>query len=240
MGKITREKFKTMHNVFDNHADRVLFKLITEGHFEGLIGQISMGKEANVFAAKKGKGKVVVKIYRLETCDYTRMYEHICNDPRYMNVKRKRRLIVFAWCQREFRNLMKAREAGMNVPLPITFKDNVLVMEHIGKPDPAPKLKDHPPKDITSFYQATVKEMALLHNSNLVHADLSPFNILNDKNKPVIIDMSQSTPLKTQGSKELFERDCKNMALFFSKHGLEKSTEELSRDVLGFLEKKKQ
>ena len=53
---------------------------------------ISVGKESNIFSAltKEGK-KVIVKIYRLETCDFGRMYNYIRGDPRFVNLKKKRR-----------------------------------------------------------------------------------------------------------------------------------------------------
>src|SRR3989338_7222999 len=45
MGK---EKFKTYQNVFDEFTNRNLFKLISQGHFEGMESPIAIGKEANV------------------------------------------------------------------------------------------------------------------------------------------------------------------------------------------------
>ena len=48
------EKFQVMHNVFDEFTNRTIFKLISEGYFDGLESAIALGKEANVFSAKKG------------------------------------------------------------------------------------------------------------------------------------------------------------------------------------------
>ena len=87
-----REKFKTQHNVFDEFTNRTIFKLISEGYFEGLESPISIGKEANIFSAKrKDKSRVMVKIYRLEACDFNRMYDYIKEDPRYIDLKGKKR-----------------------------------------------------------------------------------------------------------------------------------------------------
>src|SRR3989344_9044632 len=127
-----REKFKTMHNVFDDFTNRTIFKLITEGHFRGLESPISIGKESNVFSAITEEGKrVIVKIYRLETCDFNEMYNYIKDDPRYSHLKDKKRKVIFSWVQREYRNLMNAREAQVNVPIPINFSNNLLVMEFV-------------------------------------------------------------------------------------------------------------
>jgi len=149
-----REKFKTMHDVFDEFTNRTIFKLITEGHFRGLESPINIGKESNVFSALTSEGnKVIVKIYRLETCDFNTMYSYIKDDPRYSNLKRKKRRIIFAWVQREYRNLMNAREAQVSVPIAITFSNNVLVLESIGKNNVvAPMLKDSVPKNKKQFF----------------------------------------------------------------------------------------
>ena len=81
------EKFKTMHNVFDDFTNRTIFKLITEGHFRGLESPISIGKESNVFSAlTEDERRVIIKIYRLETCDFNRMYDYIKDDPRYFGL----------------------------------------------------------------------------------------------------------------------------------------------------------
>ena len=96
MPQKAREKFKTEHNVFDNFTNRTLFKLISEGHFEGLESTISMGKEANIFSAKRKDGsRVMIKIYRLEACDFNRMYDYIKEDPRYADIRGKKRKIIF-------------------------------------------------------------------------------------------------------------------------------------------------
>ena len=78
-----KEKFKTMHNVFDEFTNRTLFKLISEGYIEGLESPISIGKEANIFSAKrKDSSRVIVKIYRLENCDFNKMDDYIKKNPK--------------------------------------------------------------------------------------------------------------------------------------------------------------
>ena len=216
------EKFKTMHNVFDDFTNRTIFKLITEGHFRGLESPISIGKESNVFSAlTEDERRVIIKIYRLETCDFNRMYDYIKDDPRYFGLKDKKRKVIFAWVQREYRNLMNARDAQVNVPIPITFSNNVLVLEFVGKNgNIAPKLKDSIPKSKKLFFDKTIDNIRKLYKVGLVHADLSAFNILNFEENPVFIDMSQATVLKHPRAEEYLERDVKNICIFFRKVGL--------------------
>lgn len=214
--------FKTRHNVFDEFTNRTIYKLISRGHFEGLESPISIGKESNVFSAIKKDGtRVMVKIYRLETCDFNRMFDYIKDDPRYTKIRKGKRNIVFTWVQREFRNLIKAREAGVNVPTPMTFSNNVLVLEFVGENEYiAPKLKDGIPKNPRDFFDKIILNMKKLQKAGLVHADLSAFNILNWDEKPVFIDFSQCSTIESSRANEYLERDIRNVCNFFRKNGL--------------------
>ena len=231
---MTKDKFKTMHNVFDEFTNRTVFKLITEGHFRGLESPINIGKESNVFSAiKEDGGKVAVKIYRLEACDFNRMYDYIKDDPRFANLKRKRRKTIFAWVQREYRNLLKAREGDVKVPIPIAFLNNVLVEEFIGNKEAAPKLKDTVPENKKDFFNKIIENMKKLYKAGLVHADLSAFNILNYKELPVLIDMSQATVFKNSRASEFLRRDVKNVCSFFNKIGLKANEEKVIKKIKG-------
>jgi|SRR3989344_2900293 len=223
------EKFKTMHGVFDDFTNRTIFKLISEGHFKGLESPISIGKESNVFSALTEEGKrIIVKIYRLETCDFNAMYSYIKDDPRYSGLKDKKRKIILTWVQREYRNLMNAREAQVSVPIPITFQNNILVLEFVGRnSEIAPRLKDKIPKNKKDFFNKIIENIRKLYKAGIVHADLSAFNILNFEEIPVFIDMSQTTTLKHPRAEEFLERDVRNICIYFHKIGLkvdEKST----------------
>ncbi len=210
-----KEEWKVYKNVFSEFSLRNLFKLSTEGHFEELESPVSIGKEANIFSARTKEGKsVIIKIYRLENCNFNKMYEYIASDPRYISIKRQKRSIVFAWTQREFKNLMIAREA-IRVPTPITFKGNIIVMEMMG--EPAPMLKDRHPKDSEEFLRKIMRDIRRLKDKGLIHGDLSEFNILNDKEDPVFIDFSQSTLKDTPQAEELYQRDVSNIRRFFKK-----------------------
>ncbi len=234
MSKITREKFKTYQNVFDNFTLRLLFKLGSKGLFDELQSPVSIGKEANIFTASTRQKPVIIKIYRLETCDFNRMYDYIKFDARYINLKSKKREIIFKWSQREFRNLQKAREAGVRVPLPIHCDHHIIIMEHIGKTCPSPKLKDQYPDDPERFLRHVKLYMKKMWKAGLVHGDLSEFNILNLNDRPVFIDFSQGTLTSSPNAKELLERDCKNMVRFFKKLDLKINKKELYDEILSY------
>ncbi len=231
MGTVQREKYKTLKNVFDLFTEKNIFKLISQGYIDGLHSPLSIGKESNVFTAKKDGEMRIVKIYRLQTCDFNRMYDYIKADPRYANVSAKRRDVIFAWAHREYRNLLKAREAEVRVPTPYAVLQNILIMEFIGDEQAAQKLKNDPPEDAQAFFKETIEQMKRLYKAGLVHADLSGFNILNYHQKPVFIDMSQTTPLDDPNSEDYLKRDIKNICILFRKFGVKADEETVLKKI---------
>jgi RIO kinase 1 len=216
------EEFKTYKDVFDQFTNTTILKLISKGHLDGLEGPISIGKEANIFSAQAQGERVAVKIYRINTCDFNKMYEYLRADPRFPGLDKNQRKVIMLWAQREYRNLFKAREAGVRVPTPRAVMNNVLVMEYIGEDNkPAPRLKDAYPENPQRFFDAIVDGMKKLYKAGLVHTDLSAFNLLNHNEEPVFIDLSQATILDNPYSKEYIERDVRNVCHFFRKNGLD-------------------
>src|SRR5574341_2309824 len=225
MGTKQREEYKTLKNVFDLFTEKNIFKLISQGYIDGLHSPLSIGKESNVFTAKKGSEIRIVKIYRLQTCDFNRMYDYIKADPRYSGLSNKRRDVIFAWAHREYRNLLKAREAEVRVPTPYASLQNILIMEFIGDEKAARKLKDLQPDDPEEFFKDLIEQVRRLYKAGLVHADLSGFNILNHHEKPVLIDMSQTTPLDNPNAEMFLKRDVHNICKLFQKFGIKTDEE---------------
>ena len=213
-----------------------LHKLSSQGHFDELISPIRIGKESNIFLADtKDNEYVIVKIYRVQSCNFNQMYSYIKSDPRFLNLKNQRRLVIFKWVQREYRNLLLAREK-INVPKPIAFLNNIIVMESIGNDKPASQLKDDLPKNMKAFSKKILEFVKKLASLGLIHADLSEFNILNYNQKPYFIDFSQGTSVKDPNALIYLKRDLKNLARFFKKHKVsidaEKEFEEIKRIAL--------
>ncbi|MBN2142134.1 serine protein kinase RIO [Candidatus Woesearchaeota archaeon] len=230
--KTQKEEWKTYKNVFDQHSLLILEKFRSQGHYDELKSPLALGKEANIFSAMKGEDEVIIKIYRLENCNFNKMYQYIAPDARFFGVKKRRRLVIFAWVQREYRNLLKAREV-IKVPTPMAVRDNVLIMEFIGRHgEPAPQLKDSPPKDPKKFYRKVKDNIRALYRAELVHADLSEFNILNFEEEPVFIDFSQGTTTAHPHAEEFLRRDVKNIVRYFGKQGLKLDEEREYEDIV--------
>jgi len=226
-----QERFRTIKGVFDEFTNRNLFELQSRGKFDELIGPIFVGKESNVFLASKGDEKVIVKIYRVQNCDFNHMFDYIKQDPRYEYLKKNKRQIIFSWTQREYKNLLRAEKAKVKVPKALAWKYNILVEELIGEEEPALPLKDSYPEDPEQFFKLLLKEVRKLYKGGLVHGDLSAFNILNFNDKPYLIDFSQGTITKNYQAEELLRRDLKNVLQFFKKLGVEADLEQTFKKV---------
>jgi RIO kinase 1 len=220
----SRDKFKIYGNVFDAYTINNLNKLSARQLFHELKSALSMGKEANIFTASTDNAHIIVKIYRLGSCNFNKMFDYLKQDSRMTGIKKQKRKIVFAWTKREYRNLMKARDLGIHVPTPIEVLDNILLLEFLGEgDDAAPQLKDMnfsqmTKKKIHEIYNKIVVQMRMLHKGGLVHGDLSGFNILYHNNQPYFIDFSQATVSTNYQYRELLERDVKNIVTLFKRH----------------------
>jgi RIO kinase 1 len=207
--------------VFDKRTLMDLYSLASKGVIDALGGSISTGKEANIFRAIVGEKELALKIYRISTSNFNSMQDYLHGDPRFGNVKGTKRAIVAAWTKKEFRNLTRAEEIGVPVPHPIAMRENILVMELVGKDNEvAPQLRDVDlePEEARRIYEMLVEYISLLYNrAGLVHADLSEFNILYDKGNPVIIDMGQSVTLDHPLVRKFLERDITNLSNYFMK-----------------------
>lgn len=228
-----QERFRTLKGVFDEFTNRTIFMLQSKKVFDELVSPLSVGKESNVFIASKGKKKVIVKIYRMQNCDFKRMYQYIRKDIRYQFLRNKRREIILSWAQREYKNLLRSEKGKVRVPKALGWKNHIVVEEFIGKEEPAPPLKDKYPAYPFQFLQDIISEMKKLYEVGLIHGDLSAFNILNFAEKPVLIDFSQATLIKTPNSDELLERDVKNVLQFFKKLGVEEDFEQTLLKIRG-------
>jgi len=199
------DDFKVRDEVFDELTLKVLYRLASSGLIQALGGVISTGKEANVFhALGPDKRELAIKVYRIKTSDFKAMQDYILGDHRF--------------------------------PEPVKCRDNVLVMEFMGKDGIAfPLLKQaiNSVESVDQLYQTTIEFMKRLYSdARLIHADLSEYNILVDKQcNPIFIDMGQSVLIEHPRAREFLHRDVSNVIKFFNEHGLTASENALFREI---------
>lgn len=231
------DALKVTENVFDDATLRTLYTIVNKGIIKALGGPISTGKEANVFLAEGEDRILAIKIYRISSGTFDAMEEYILGDPRFRNIRHSKRDIIFAWTKKEHRNLERAIEAGVKVPLPIISERNVLVMEFMGQGErPYPQLREAglEKDDARAVFETIVKYIGLLYvKASLVHGDLSEYNILmNPETKePIIIDMGQSVTPEHPRAQQFLQRDLENIVRYFKKYDIQADPEKLYQDL---------
>jgi RIO kinase 1 len=229
---------RTEGEVFDQPTLMVLHRLLTHGAMKSLDFPVSTGKEANVFrGTSPGGAFVAVKIYRTNTATFKHVQQYIEGDERFEGRTGDRRGLVAAWCQKEFRNLARMREAGVAVPEPRKAIANVLVMEYLGTAQgPWPRMKEMTPlADAARLYRAVADDYVRAYNvADLVHADLSEYNVLLEGTDgpatgwtPRMIDVGQAVLKSHPRAREFLLRDVRNLTAFFRRQGVEAASEDI-------------
>ena len=228
----------TLEEVFDRATLMVIYQFLNSGVIYEVHGVVNAGKEARVYLGKTKEGKdLAVKIYLTASAEFRKgMLKYIEGDYRFKGVKRNTRSLIFTWAQKEFRNLEQAYRAKIRVPKPVAVKNNVLVMEFIGRNGVnAPSLKDQAPSDPEKVYEILLTYLKRLYRkADLVHGDLSEYNIMMWKGKPVIFDIAQAVPTSHPMAEFFLRRDLANVNKFFSRLGVRVlSVDEAYKRVVG-------
>ncbi len=231
---------KTYDEVFDRATLLIIYKLITNKVILSVDYPISTGKEGNVFKGTTPEGKAVaLKIYRMATATFKNIIRYIDGDPRFKNIKRNHRSIIYTWAKKEFRNLERMHKANLNVPKPLAFMKNILIMEFIGEDDlPAPELRHVEIKQPAKKYNNMIKQIKILYSkAGLVHGDLSEYNLLVRDDKLVIIDVGQAVVYDHPHAKELLIKDINNISHYFKRrYGIQVRPEKSIRETLSLRE----
>jgi len=222
------DQFKVEASVFDDATYGALYKLVQDGHIDAFGGPISTGKEANVYTALSGDHEVAVKVYRINASDFTDMRGYLDGDPRFEGIGSDKKKVVTAWVRKESSNLKRARRAGVRTPKPIAVERNVLVMEYLGTDEGrGRRLSEVHIENPETAYEVVKEYLRRLYDAGLVHGDLSEYNVVFHEGQLYIIDLGQAVTVHHPNAEEFLERDCRNVANFFARQGVETTPDEL-------------
>ena len=215
------EDYQVIEEVFDKPTLMVIYDFMNKGVIDEIHGVVNAGKEARVYWGKDNKGKeLAIKIYLTSSAEFKKgMIPYIEGDPRFAHVRKDTRSLIYTWAQKEFKNLRRAKEAGVNVPTPLAVQKNVLIMEFIGKNgERASLMKETTLDNSEKVFKTLLTYLRRLYlKGGLVHADLSEYNIMMWKGKPVIFDVAQSVLVKHPMADKFLRRDLENLHKYFKR-----------------------
>lgn len=213
------EDYQVIEEVFDRSTLMTIYDLMNKGIIDEIHGVVSAGKEARIYWGKDRKGKeLAIKIYLTSSAEFKKgMMPYIEGDPRFSHVRRDTRSLIYTWAQKEFKNLQRAKEAGVNVPEPLAIEKNVLIMKFIGKNGVrAPLMKEIILEDSEKTFRLLLTYLKRLYRKGgLVHADLSEYNVMIWKGRPVIFDVAQSVLIRHPMADKFMQRDLENLHRYF-------------------------
>ncbi len=225
---------KVIEEVFDRATLWAINRLLSNGQLEYLNGVVNTGKEARVYWGVAGDGSPrAVKIYLTASAEFKKRLRYIAGDRRFARIPSSTRDIVNLWVQKEYKNLQLAEAAGIRVPKPFAFNENVLITEYIGVPPGHAPIYAEVQVD-EADYRWTMKMVKTLYRkAGLVHADLSEFNIFKLEDYRVLFDMGSAVLTTHPESRELLLRDVTNLVRFFKRRGIyERAPEEIVESII--------
>ena len=218
------EEYEVLEEVFDKPTLMTIYHLMNRGVIDKLYGAVAAGKESRVYWGVSRDGKdLAVKIFLIVSAEFRKgMLTYIEGDPRFTLVKKSTRALIYTWASKEFKNLQRAYEAGVRVPKPIAIRNNVLVMEFIGEEGvPAPLVRDVELPKPKAVYEDVLENVKKLYQkAELVHGDLSEYNLMFWRGRAYMFDMSQAVSVQHPRAQEFLKRDIHNISRFFEKLGV--------------------
>jgi len=179
--------------------------LVDDGIIDEVIRSLKSGKEATVYIVRSGTQLRCAKVYRdMAQRSFQRRERYQegrkargSRETRAMSKSTRfgRRQQESEWKNAEVDALYRLAAAGVRVPKPFGYFNDVLVMDLVTDTagDPAPRLGEVALSAETAreYHGFLVRQIASMLSMGLIHGDLSEFNVLVAADGPVIIDLPQ-------------------------------------------------
>jgi len=204
--------------------------LLADGVIDEVVARLKSGKEADLWLVRHGAEIVAAKVYK------SRQTRSFKNNSAYLEGRKVRNsrtqramdrgsrfgqaAAEEAWKTKEADALHALHAAGVSVPRPVLFYEGVLLMEVVvdAAGRPAPRLVDArlEREQAAEMYAGLRSQVVKMLCCDLVHGDLSPYNVLLGREGPVIIDFPQVVGAAHNSQAEgFFFRDLANLRHFF-------------------------
>ncbi|MDW5377159.1 PA4780 family RIO1-like protein kinase [Halomonas sp. HP20-15] len=206
--------------------------LVDDGLVDEVVSQLMSGKEAQVYVVRCGGERRCAKVFKEASQRSFKQAVQYQEGRKERNSRRARAMAKktrygqkeqeAAWLSSEVDALYRLAAAGVRVPRPHGFVDGVLLMDLIsdGEGDVAPRLGEVElsPQQARDYHDRVIADVVRMLCAGLVHGDLSEFNVLVDRDGPVIIDLPQAVDAAGNNSAPmLLVRDVDNMRDWFGR-----------------------
>jgi RIO kinase 1 len=220
--------------------------LIDDGVIDEVIRALKSGKEATVYLVRSGTQTRCAKVYRdMRQRSFQRRAQY--QEGRKMRGSRQTRAMnkstrfgrneqEAAWKNAEVDALYRLQAAGVRVPKPYGYFNDVLIMELVidSQGYPAPRLGeiDLSAERAREYHAFLIRQIVRMLNIGLIHGDLSEFNVLVDSDGPVIIDLPQVVNAAgNNGALAMLERDVNNIRGTLGRFAPELLATEFAREM---------
>ena len=210
--------------------DNPLDHLIAEGIITDVVGRLQSGKEAEVFLVRYGERIVAAKVYK-DRSQRSFKNKAAYQEGRAVRNTRDQRAIERrsrfgrgaeeeAWKSAEADALYRLHAAEVRVPAPVLFFEGVLLMELVVDAEgiTARRLIDTTLSvdEANAAYHDMLIQLVRMLACDLIHGDLSPYNVLWGVGGVTIIDFPQIvSAAQNSNSERFFLRDAENILGYF-------------------------
>ncbi|BDG10712.1 RIO1 family regulatory kinase/ATPase domain-containing protein [Anaeromyxobacter paludicola] len=208
-----------------------LQQLLADGVIDQVVARLKSGKEADIWLVQHGSEVVAAKVYKdLHARNFRNNAAY--KEGRQVRDSRTQRAMdrgsrfgqqaaEEAWKAKESDALHQLHAAGVRVPRPVMFYEGVLLMEAVvdAEGHAAPRLVETavPPERAAEWYADLRQQVVRMLCCDLIHGDLSPYNVLLAWNGPTVIDFPQVVGAAHNSQAErFFERDLETIRRFFA------------------------
>jgi RIO kinase 1 len=211
---------------------------IADGLVAEVLYPIKSGKEATVYCCRAGPrlkaDLVAAKVYKPRALRAFRD-DSVYREGRVIMNQRDRRAAAkktdfggkvqsALWQNHEWDVLKVLQAAGADVPKPLAHSSGGMLLEFIGDADgAAPVLKevDLRRDEAQALFDRLLDNVQLWLACNVVHGDLSAYNVLYQAGDPVVIDFPQACdPRFNTNAFRLLVRDIENLGRYFGRFGV--------------------
>jgi RIO kinase 1 len=224
-----------------------------------VLAHVKGGKEANVYCCEAdpaiGVDLLAAKVYRplqFRAIRNDSLYRHGRDvltstgravkktDHRIMRAIGKKtrfgtEVMQTSWLMHEYKTMEQLCGAGGAVPRPIAVSDNAILMDYCGEAGwGAPTLNEVEldPNEAAPLLQDVLYNVELMLQHNLIHGDLSAYNILYWAGEITIIDFPQATNSLTNcDAYAILERDIARVCEYFARQGVQREPAAIIDDL---------